>query len=123
MARISVAVVCAILLTGAVVATTQAVREESKCGDETLIWKPCEDETKACYETSYKGIGGRVWFQVDFSPEQPFYFKLDDRSFQNWVSSAERARNGLCRLLVETSEKPLDLETGDKELRRALGLP
>ena len=123
MARNSVAVVCAILLTGAAVATAQAVREESKCGDETLIWKPCEDETKACYETSYKGIGGRVWFQVDFSPEQPFYFKLDDRSFQNWVSSAELARNGLCRLLVETSEKPLDLETGDKELRRALGLP
>ena len=119
-----ITVVCVILLTGAVaVATTQAVREESKCGDEALIWKPCEDETKACYETSYKGIGGRVWFQTDFSPEQPFYFKLDDFNYRNWVSSAEQARNGLCRLLVETSEKPLDLKTGDEELRRALGLP
>ena len=118
-----ITVVCVILLTGAAVATTQAVREESKCGDETLIWKPCEDETKACYETSYKEIGGRVWFQTDLSPEQPFYFKLDDFNFSNWVSSAEQARNGLCRLFVETSEKPLDLKTGDEELRRALGLP
>ena len=81
----SVAVVCTILLGGAVAAATQSVREESKCGDETLVWKPCEDGTKACYETSYKGIGGRVWFQADLSVEQPFHFKLDDRSFQNWV--------------------------------------
>ena len=55
MVRHSVAIVCVILLTGAAVATTQAVREGSKCGDETLIWKPCKDKTKACYETSYKG--------------------------------------------------------------------
>ena len=123
MARHSVAVACVILLTGAAVATTQTVQEGSKCEDEKLIWKSCEDETKACYETSYKGIGGRVWFQVDRSPEQPFYFKLDNRSFQNWVSSAKQARNGLCRLFVETFEKPLDLKTGDEELRKALGLP
>ena len=123
MVRHSVAIVCVILLTGAAVAAPQAVREEPKCGDETLIWKPCKDKTKACYETSYKGIGGRVWFRTDSSPEQPFYFKLDDFNFSNWVSSAEQARNGLCRLFVEASEKPLDLKTGNKELRRALGLP
>ncbi len=86
------------------------------------MWKPCEDRT-ACYETSYKGVGGRVWFQTDFSPEQPFYFKLNDRNYQNWVASAELARDGLCRLLVEMSEKPLDLDAGDEALRKALGLP
>ena len=53
MARHSVAVVCVILLTGAAVATTQAVPKGSKCGDEKLIWKPCEDATKASYETAY----------------------------------------------------------------------
>ena len=69
MVRHSVVVICVILLTGATgVATTQAVREESKCRNETLIWKRCEDKTKACYETSYKEIGGRVWFQTDLSP-------------------------------------------------------
>ena len=123
MVRASMAMGCAILLAGAVVASAQSVEEKSKCGDETLVWKPCDDRTKACYETSYKGVGGRVWFQTDFSPTQPFYFQLNERNFQNWVSSAELARDGLCRLLVETSEKPLDLDAGDEELRRALGLP
>ena len=123
MARYRVAVVCAILLTGAAVAANEPAEEKSKCGDETLVWQPCEDETEACYETSYKGIRGRVWFQADFSPNQPFYFKLDDRSYQNWVSSAEEARDGLCRLLIEMHNKPLDPAAGDRELRRALGLP
>ena len=123
MVRYTMTVACVILLGGAVVGSAQSVEEKSKCGDETLVWKPCDDETKACYETSYKGVGGRVWFQTDFSPAQPFYFKLNDRNYQNWVASAELARDGLCRLLVETSEKPLDLDAGDEELRRALGLP
>ena len=61
--------------------------------------------------------------QDGFFARTAFYFKLDDFNYQNWVSSAEQARNGLCRLLVETSEKPLDLKTGDEELRKALGLP
>ena len=123
MVRYSIATGFAILIAVAVTASAQPTEEKSKCKDETLVWKPCDDNTKACYETSYKGVGGRVWFQTDLAPAQPFYFKLNDRNFQNWVSSAELARDGLCRLLVETSEKPLDLDAGDEELRRALGLP
>ena len=99
----SLTVVCVILLGGALLAIPQSVDEKSRCGDETLVWKPCDDSTKACYETSYEGVAGRVWFQMDLSPAQPFYFKLHDRNFQNWVASAELARDGLCRLLVETS--------------------
>ena len=117
---------CAIVLAGTVIANAQSIEsgeEKSQCGDETLVWEACDDGAKACYKTSYKGLAGRVWFQTDFSPAQPFYFKLDDRNFQNWVASAELARDGLCRLLVETSEKPLDINAGDEELRKALGLP
>ena len=114
MVRYIMTVACVILLGGAVVGSAQSVEEKSKCGDETLVWKPCDDGTKACYETSYKRVGGRVWFQTDFSPAQPFYFKLNDRNYQNWVGSAELARDGLCRLLVETFEKPLDLDAGTR---------
>ena len=52
-----ITVMCVILLTGAVVAvaTTQAVREESKCGDEALIWKPCEDEDQSLLRDFVQG--------------------------------------------------------------------
>ena len=97
--------------------------EEFKCGGETLEWKPCEDRAGACYETSYMGIGGRVWFQEDSLPASPFFYKVNDSSWRSWTSTAESARDGLCRFLVEESEKPLDLDAGDEELRKALGLP